>query len=150
MSAGWLCDHWIAQGKRDAAMKIALFGVFATVLTGALFPLMPTAPLAMGVFALNNMGIGMTSAMGVTALLRIAPGPIKAQTVALYYMCISMAGLFLGPTAVALLNDYVFGVEGIRYSMAVIPVIFGVPVLLGLRGILGAYDHGMTEHEGLT
>ena len=96
------------------------------------------------------MGIGMTSAMGVTALLRIAPGPIKAQTVALYYMCISMAGLFLGPPAVALLNDYVFGVEGIRYSMAVIPVIFGVPVLLGLRGILGSYDHGMTEHEGLT
>jgi MFS family permease len=150
LSAGWLCDHWIAQGKRDAAMKIALFGVFVTVLTGALFPLMPSAPLAMGVFALNNMGIGMTSAMGVTALLRIAPGPIKAQTVALYYMCISMAGLFLGPTAVALLNDYVFGVEGIRYSMAVIPIIFGVPVLLGLRGILDSYDHGMTEHEGLT
>ena len=150
LSAGWLCDHWIALGKRDAPMKIALFGVFATVLTGAVFPLMPTAPLAMGVFALNNMGIGVTSAMGVTALLRIAPGPIKAQTVALYYMCISMAGLFLGPTAVALLNDHVFGVEGIRYSMAVIPVIFGVPVLLSLRGILGSYDQGIAEHEGLT
>ena len=105
LSAGWLCDHWIAQGTRDAAMKIALFGVFAKVLTGALFPLMPSAPLAMGVFALNNMGIGITSAMGVTALLRIAPGLIKAQTVALHYMCISMTGLFLGPTTVALLND---------------------------------------------
>ena len=150
LSAGWLCDHWIAQGRRDAALKIALFGVFATVLTGALFPLMPSAPLAMGVFALNNMGIGLTSAMGVTALLRIAPAPIKAQTVALYYMVISMAGLFLGPTAVALLNDHVFGVEGVRYSMAVIPIIFGVPVLFGLRGILGSYSHGMTEHEGLT
>jgi len=34
--------------------------------------------------------------------------------------------------------------------MAVIPIIFGVPVLLGLRSILGSYDHGMTEHEGLT
>ena len=150
LSAGWLCDHWIAQGKRDAAMKIALFGVLVTVLTGALFPLMPSAPLAMGVFALNNMGIGMTSAMGVTALLRIAPGAIKAQTVALYYMCISMAGLFLGPTAVALLNDHVFGVEGIRYSMAVIPVLFGVPVLLGMKNIMGAYDRGIAEHEGLT
>lgn len=150
LSAGWLCDHWIAQGRRDAALKIALFGVFATVLTGALFPLMPSAPLAMGVFAFNNMGIGLTSAMGVTALLRIAPAPIKAQTVALYYMVISMAGLFLGPTAVALLNDYVFGVEGIRYSMAAIPIIFGVPVLFGLRGILGSYGHGMMEHEGLT
>jgi hypothetical protein len=51
---------------------------------------------------------------------------------------------------VALLNDHVFGVEGIRYSMAVIPVIFGVPVLLSLRGILGSYDQGIAEHEGLT
>jgi len=34
--------------------------------------------------------------------------------------------------------------------MAVIPVIFGVPVLLGLRGILASYGEGMTEHEGLT
>jgi MFS family permease len=150
LSAGWLCDQWIAGGKRDAAMKIASVGVLVTVLTGALFPMMPTAPLAMGVYALNNMGIGMTSAMGVTALLRIAPGAIKAQTVALYYMCISMAGLFLGPTAVALLNDHVFGVEGIRYSMAVIPVVFGVPVLLGMRNIMDAYDRGIAEHEGLT
>ena len=149
LSAGWLCDHWLSQGKQDVAMKIAFFGVVVTVVSGAAFPLMPTAPLAMGVFAVNNMGIGMTSAMGVTALLRIAPGPIKAQTVALYYMCISMAGLFLGPTTVALLNDHVFGVDGIRYSMALIPVIFGVPVLLGLRGILANYGRGVTEHEGL-
>ena len=149
LSAGWLCDHWLSQGKQDVAMKIAFFGVLVTVVSGAAFPLMPTAPLAMAVFAVNNMGIGMTSAMGVTALLRIAPGPIKAQTVALYYMCISMAGLFLGPTTVALLNDHVFGVDGIRYSMALIPVIFGVPVLLGLRGILANYGRGVTEHEGL-
>jgi hypothetical protein len=50
---------------------------------------------------------------------------------------------------VALLNDHVFGVDGIRYSMALIPVIFGVPVLLGLRGILANYGRGVTEHEGL-
>jgi hypothetical protein len=28
-------------------------------------------------------------------------------------------------------------------------VIFGVPVLLGLRGILANYGRGVTEHEGL-
>jgi len=41
-------------------------------------------------------------------------------------------------------------VEGIRYSMAVIPVVFGVPVLLGMRNIMDAYDRGIAEHEGLT
>jgi hypothetical protein len=45
-------------------------------------------------------------------------------------MCISITGLLLGPTAIGILNDYVFGVEGVRYSMALVPFILGVPVLL--------------------
>ena len=48
---------------------------------------------------------------------------------AFYLMCISISGLLLGPTAVGLLNDYVFGVDGVRYSMSLVPLVFGVPVL---------------------
>ena len=43
---------------------------------------------------------------------------------------VSLAGLLLGPTTIALLNDNVFGEEGIRYSMALLPAFYGIPVLL--------------------
>ena len=74
------------------------------------------------------------SAVGVTALLQIVPPRIRAQTVALYYMTISLTGLFLGPSLVGLLNDTVFGPEGVglqgvRYSVAILPLIFGLPVM---------------------
>ena len=40
------------------------------------------------------------SATGITALVNIVPSNIRAQMVAYYYMTISLAGLFLGPTMV--------------------------------------------------
>ena len=45
-------------------------------------------------------------------------------------MCISLAGLLIGPTAVGILNDNVFGVDGVRYSMALVPLIIGTPVMI--------------------
>ena len=33
---------------------------------------------------------------------------------AFYLMCISLAGLLIGPTAVGILNDNVFGVDGVE------------------------------------
>jgi len=50
--------------------------------------------------------------------------------VALYYIVISPAGLLLSPTTVGLLTDHVFGAEGLRYSVALLPVLFSIPVLL--------------------
>ncbi|GIS01855.1 MAG: hypothetical protein CM15mP103_04060 [Gammaproteobacteria bacterium] len=144
-----MCDHWIAQGKRDAAMKLRHLGYSPRYLQAPCFPPMPSAPLAMGVFALKNMGIGMTRRWAVTALLRIAPRPHRGQTVAFLLNGSVWPAFFSVPPGVALLKITSFW--GGRHSlpMAVIPVIFGVPVLpLGLRGILGFYDHGMTEHGG--
>ncbi len=137
--AGWLSDHWTRQGKDDAPVRIALIGVFITVVSGVAAPLMPGPMLAIVLFSVNTVGIAMISAVGVTGLLNITPAPIRAQVVAFYYMCISLAGLMLGPTSVALLNDHVFGVENIRYSMALLPLVFGLPLLLASRLIIRRY-----------
>ena len=73
----------------------------------------------------------------------------KAQTVALYYMCISMAGLFIGPPAIGLFNDFVFGTDGIRYSMALVPALFGIPVLLIGPYVLKRYREANAYYESL-
>jgi MFS family permease len=138
-AAGWLSDRWTARGIQDAPLRIALIGVLIMVVTGVPAPLMPSPWAAMGVFGLNTIGIAVTSAVGVTALLNISPAPIRAQVVAFYYMCISLAGLMLGPTTIAFLNDHVFGTDQIRYSMALLPALFGIPVLLMSRLILRKY-----------
>jgi len=146
--AGWWCDRWYAAGTQDAALRIAAIGAFIMVVTGVIAPLMPTGELAMVVFALNAVGMAITTATGVTALLNMTPGEIRAQVVAFYYMAISLAGLLLGPTTIGILNDQVFGEAGLKYSMALLPFVYGLPVLLLVPVTLRLYARTCAELRG--
>ena len=128
--AGWLNDKWYSSGKHDAPLRIMIIGVLVMVPTGIIAPLMPSPWLAMGVLVFNTFGIAMTTATGVTGLLNITPSEIRGQTVALYYMTISMAGLFLGPTSIGFLSDHVFGNDNLNLAAATVPALFGIPVIL--------------------
>ena len=137
--AGWWSDRLYGKGYADAPLRIVMIGVLVLVPTGALAPLMPNGWAAFLLLMVNTVGIAMLSACAPTALLNITPGAIRGQIVALYYIAISLAGLLLGPTTIGLLNDFVFGEQGIRYSAALVPLVFGGPVLLCLGRIRRAY-----------
>ncbi len=127
--AGWMSDRYTARGFKDAPMRIAVLGLVISLPPAATGPLLDHPWLAFAMLSSANVGFAFITATGVTALLNIVPARIRAQTVALYYMAISLSGLMFGPTLVGALNDWVFGVDGVRYSVAVLPAIFGLPVL---------------------
>ena len=127
--AGYLSDKLYGLGRRDGPLLIVMMGVLILVPTAVLIPLMPSPELAMILIGVNTVGIAMASATGATALLNVTPGQIRGQTVALYYMTISFAGM-LGPLTVGFLSDRVFGEEGLRYAVAVVPLAVGVPAIL--------------------
>ncbi len=145
--AGWLSDRGTARGQRDAPLRIAALGLVIGVPPAVVATLLDNAWMAFGLLTLSNVGLAFVSATGVTALLNIVPERIRAQTVALYYMAISLAGLMLGPTLVGALNDFLFGADGVRYSVAILPAVFGIPVLallpLTLRLYRRALDDGL-------
>lgn len=138
-TAGWLCDRMAAAGKEDAPVRILIWGGLLMVPTAAIAPLMPTANLAFAVFLLNLVSLAMISAVAPTALLNITPGEIRGQVTAIYFLVVSVAGLFLGPMTVGLLNDTLMGEAGLRYSVALIPLIYGLPVLLIMPWALKNY-----------
>ena len=145
--AGWANDHLYAKDVRDAPLLIVIIGACIIVPTGVLAPLMPNPVLAMAVYAINTIGIALTSATSVTALLQITPAQIRGQTVALYYMTISMAGLFLGPSTVGLLSDFVFGNENLNYAVAAVPLMFGLPVLMFIPYARRVYREELERQE---
>jgi MFS family permease len=55
-----------------------------------------------------SLGPAMTTAAGSIAVINATPNQIRGQVMALYLLTISLLGLSIGPTAVALLTDYVF------------------------------------------
>jgi MFS family permease len=124
--SGWGSDKLTSRGYRDGPLRILLAGALIMVPAAAAAPLMPTAELAFVLIALKTIGIAMVSAVSVTALLNLTPAPVRGQTVALYYVAISLTGLVLGPMTVGLLSQWVFGEENLRYAMAVTPIIYGI------------------------
>ncbi len=145
MFAGWLSDRYTQRGVKDAPMRIALLGLFLSMPLAVIAPLLDNGMHAFIVMAASNIGLAFISSVGVTGLLQIVPPRIRAQTVALYYMSISLSGLFLGPMLVGLFNDTIFGPEGVRYSIAVIPALFGIPVMCLAPLILKLYRRALEQ-----
>lgn len=145
MFAGWLSDRFTQRGVRDAPMRIALLGLFLSTPLAVVATLLDNGLHAFIVMATSNIGLAFISSVGVTALLQIVPARIRAQTVALYYMSISLSGLFLGPMLVGLFNDFIFGPDGVRYSVAIIPAIFGLPVMCLAPLTLKLYRRALDE-----
>jgi len=129
MIMGTISDKWTAKGVPDAALKLMYIGFFIMVPTAALPMFMPTAEAAFAVLCINTIGIGIVSAIGVTALLVITPAQIRGQVVAIYYLAISWFGS-LGPIVVGELSSAVFGEQDIRYAVAAVPLIFAIVPLL--------------------
>ncbi|MEP5938415.1 MAG: MFS transporter [Erythrobacter sp.] len=127
---GSLSDKMTGKGIADAPLKILYLGFFIMVPTGVLPFFMPTPEIAFAVLCLNTIGIGIVSAIGVTALLAITPSQIRGQIIALYYLGISWFGS-LGPIATGYLSNLVYGEENIRYAVATVPVLFAIiPLIL--------------------
>ena len=141
--AGWLSDKLYQQGQVDAPFLIPLAGLPIMIVGGIAWPLMPDGTLAMLVLGFMIFGSVLTTATGVTALLNIIPENMRGQIIALYYMTISLFGIGFGPLSVGLMNDYVFGEAGLRYSMAMLPVLFGIPVFVCTPWILRQYRQAL-------
>ena len=133
---------------RDAPFRIMAAGLLIMVPTGVIAMFMPTGWTAYLVLCVNTIGIGMVSGVGVTALLLITPAQIRGQVVALYYMAISMAGLWLGFPTVGTLSSRVFGEENLNYAVAVVPVIYGIIPILLLPVIYKLYVAQMNRMNG--
>ncbi len=76
--------------------------------------------------------------VAVAAVQLITPNRMRAQVSALMLFMTNLFGLALGPAAVAVLTDYVFGDDqALRYSLALVPLLVcpaaALLVVLGLK-----------------
>jgi len=106
--AGSLIDKLHRAGQQNAELKVALLSI-AICLPGVIYlPLASSGQAALIAMIPASIGPAMTTASGSIAAIHVTPNQIRGQTMALYLLTISLLGLSLGPTAVALLTDYVF------------------------------------------
>ncbi len=137
--AGWLSDRLAQRGRLDALLTVAAFGFVGCGLFGALAPLMPTAPLALGMLGPAIFLSMMPYSCAAASIQLIVPNRARGQVTALYITVTTLVGLTIGPLIVGLLTDYVFrDPADIRYSMA---LVVGLAAPLMCMLVLSARPH---------
>ena len=147
---GWLADHFTKAGDKGGPMRAVVIANTILIPASFLYPLMPTPWLALAMLAISTLGGAMSSACGAAATTALAPNQVRAQAIAVYWVIINFAGLFIGPPLVGLITDKVFGDEAaIKYGVAFVPLMMAVPVFVLLLRALKNYRVKMAEFEAV-
>ncbi len=143
--SGVVSDRWAQAGRSDAPIRLLVIG-YVVMLPTAIVPMFVATPEIAFVFLfVNTAAVGIISAMAVAAVLAITPSAIRGQIVALYYMSISMAGLFLGPPTVGYLSTHVFGEQELRLAYAATCAIYALVPTLFIGATLRAYSRQLAR-----
>ena len=145
----WLTNRWLAAGRKDATLRALWTGLAIAVPGFALYPLMPTPELAIFAQLFAFTGQAMAAAAGPASLTLIAPGQIKSQSTAIYYLFIGVFGQLIGPPPVGLMTD-LFGDPGkLRYAMTIEAATVGIIALIFVGIGLSRYRRCVHEVETL-
>jgi MFS family permease len=108
LAGSLLAERLARKGYDDANMRAVLIGQLLALPGMILFPLMPTAPLAMAMSTWYVFFFVWAQAPMNAALQIVTPNEMRGQVTALFLFVFNVIGSGLGPTMVALFTDYVF------------------------------------------
>ncbi|MFA6117436.1 MAG: MFS transporter [Sphingomonas sp.] len=127
--AVWL-QRSLAQNHADGSMRVLIVGLLIGVPASALYPIMPTAQLAVALMFLAFIGKSVATAGGPSSMALITPGEIRGQSLAIYNTVIALIGPLFGPPLVGWAID----LSGDPKSIGV--MLFGYVTLIGIPSIL--------------
>jgi MFS family permease len=135
ITGGRLADWFVSRGKVDGPLRVGMIGALGMLLFATLYPLVPTAALVVAMLVPVNFFAAMPWGAASAAAAEIMPNQLRAQGTALYFLVVSLLSGSLGPTAVALITDRVFGDDAaLRYSLALVSAV-GMALTLLLLGL---------------
>ena len=118
---GKLADWMLRRGRSDAHMRVGLYAAIGAVLFVLAFPLMESAHWAAILLTPAVFFLSMPFGVAPAAIQEIMPNSMRGQASAVYLFVITLIGLGIGPTAVAIITDYVFGDDmSLRYSLMIV------------------------------
>jgi MFS family permease len=126
---GWLAEHYWKNGVHDGNVRVVVLSTLISVPFGIAGPLMPNPWLAVGCLLLAQLTSIMAAAPENAAIQTVTPNRLRGQMTFLFLFIMNVIGMGLGPMIVGALNQYVFGEEQIRHSLAAVGALMGIPAI---------------------
>jgi MFS family permease len=134
MLGGRLNDAWARQGHVDAPLRVGMLGALSMLLFAGLYPVVPNAMVVAALLVPVNLFAAMPWGAANAAIAEAMPPRMRGQGSAIYQLVVNLVSGALGPTAVALLTDRVFGDPlALRWSLAITTVV-GMTIAAALLG----------------
>jgi MFS family permease len=146
VGAGRVADMLRERGRRNANLLVGMWAALLALPVHFLFCLAPTSQWATLWLAPATMLAAAPFGVSAAAIQQMMPNEMRGQASAVYLFILNMIGLGLGPTAVALCTQYLFGRdEAVNYSLLIVTVTAtcGGAALLasGLKPYLRSLDY---------
>jgi len=150
ITGGKLSERWAKQGRSDANLRLALYGLYVTVPLSVLYPLIPDPWLMLTVYAVSLFTAAVGMGPAIAAFQVITPNRMRAQVSSVSQFSTNVLAFALGPLIVALFTDYLFNDTGdLKYSMALSTAILGPLTILvvaqGMKSYARSYERTARE-----
>lgn len=124
LSGGWLADWLYRRGHRDGHLRVIRINAIILTPLFIFMALTPSLNLSLAAMVISMLVGTIHGGAAGSALQLIAPSHLRARLAALYFLVVTLLGLGIGPTAIALITDLVFGDDNaLRYSIAIVTAI---------------------------
>ena len=124
LAGGWSVKPLSDRGYSDAPMRVVMICALLWLIPATAGPLSPSPGLAMLAAAPIIFFLNAYFGVGIAGVQLITPPHMRAQVSALMLFSTNLFGLAFGPSAVALITDFLFADDqALRYSLALLPAV---------------------------
>ena len=131
VAGGWVAVFLRRMGLARSNLWASLGGFALAGPLAALFPLSPSASVAVILIGAMTFAQGLTFGGGYAALQSVTPPRMRAQVTALNGLAVNLIGAGLGPLAVALVTDRVLGDPQSLHLAITLVAALATPVVIG-------------------
>lgn len=145
VSGGRLADYLASRGQREANLRVMSLAPIFALPFSLVFPLIANPYVALTLLVPLIFILAMPYGCAPAAITQMMPAPMRGQAASLYLFANVLIGLGCGPTAIAIVTDYVFHDDAmLRYSLVIVCVAAqaaaAIVLWFGLRPFLRSLD----------
>jgi MFS family permease len=121
---GRTADNWRKRGMTDGNIRVCMVSAFGLMFLGGLYIFMPTPQLAILFLIIPAFLSALPIGAAAAAVQDIMPNQMRGMASSIYFLILNLIALGFGPTAAALLTDYLFGdPKMVGYSLFIVGII---------------------------
>lgn len=149
-TGGWLADFLQRRGYRDATLRVALFAAAGLLPLSAVSAFVTDRNLVVALFGPLIFFASLSMALAPAALQVVTPNQMRAQVSAVWMLVMNLVTASVGPSAVGVITDYVFGDPlAVGKSIAVVNCLSVPLAALALWAGLAPFRKAADEQAGV-